>query len=268
LGAFRTPGTDDKVILFLRKVMDDPQSPLWLAADAVEAYGNLNFASNEQADVANAVKSIGSIVSRFFKADIAAIDDYISSIKFNRLLVKKSGESANQAANENVVSEDFGGMAGALSQRRGSAADRDEEAERANRTNDVEVPNYKINDVRQRTKSIVFIARRALDGLPPRRKNETKPPENLKKRADAETTKVIEQMVTALDRVMDETDLAPEGAATSTSRFAVVNDPPPPRTNDERLRDSLKAGIEALESAIGMQAPADGQTEIKAAVGG
>jgi hypothetical protein len=269
LGAFRSPGTDGKVVAALRKVLDDPQSPLWVAADAVDADGSLAFASAEQADVPNAVKSIGGVVNRFFKADIAAMDDYISSIKFNRLLVKKSGESTNQVATDNVAPDDFGGMAGALAQRRGNATDRDEQAERATRTNDVEVPNYKINDIRQRTKSIVFIARRALDGLPPRRRNETKPPENLKKMAgaDAETVKVIDQIVAALDRVMSETDLGPE-VAQSTSRFAVVNEPQRPRTNDERLRDSLKAGIEAVDAAIGMQAPADGQTEIKAAVGG
>jgi hypothetical protein len=265
LGAFRAPGTDGKAVVALRKVLDDPQSPLWLAADAVEAYGNIRFASPEQADVPNAVKSIAAVVNRFFQADIQAIDDYVDSIKENRMIAKRSTEATEQRQGD--TGGDDLGAAGAALRGRGGQADERREAAAATGT-EVEVPNYKINDVRQRTKSIVFIARRALDGLPPRRRNEVKPAENLKARADEPTSKIIEQVVTTLDNVMEQTDLPEVKAPSATSQINALERPKPPETNDQRLRNLLKNAISSIESALGGAAPADGQQAIKAAVGG
>ncbi len=268
LGKFRVPGADGKAVASLRKILDDQTAPLWLAADAIEAYGNIRFASPEQADVANVVKSIGMIVSRFFKADIQSIDDYVAAIKENRMIATRSTETDKpEAASTSGGDEDAlrsgGGGAGAK-----AAAGASSTASQTSRSGSmVEFPNYKINDVRQRTKTIVFIARRALDGLAPKRRNEVKPPENLKALADPATAKVIEQLVAGLDNVMVQTDLAPPKAPSATAIVAAGQKPPKAESNEERLRKSLNAGISAVESAIGVNAPAD-QPVIKSALGG
>ncbi len=270
LGAFRTPGTDGKAVVALRKILDDPTTPLLLAADAVEAYGNMVFTSAEQANVANAVKSIGSIVSRYLKADIQEIDNYIAGIKDNRMINKRA--NATSETNQSAAASDESGAASGSGAAGGKSQAKSEAATQStsHADNSVKVPNYKINDARQRSKYIVFISRRALDGLAPKRRNEVKQPENLKKlaAADPATTKVIEQMVAALDKVMEQTDLAPIKTPVNTTSASALLEPKKPETNDERLRNSLKAGIMSIETAIGVNAPVEQQPVIKSAIGG
>ena len=193
LGAFRAPGAAGGAIAALRTVLDDPETPLMLAADAIDAYGLIRFPAPEQADVANVVKSIGQIANRFFTADVQSIDEYIGLIKDNRLIASKSDDSTRNAggSGSSEVMENLGiGQRGAK-KCKGDGASTKKGAEKIN------FPAYKINDVRQRSKYISFIARRALDGLAPKRKNEVKQPENLKALADPATQKTIEQMVAA-----------------------------------------------------------------------
>lgn len=266
LGAFRSPGADGKAVASLRKILDDPETPLWLAADAVEAYGAVRFASAEQADVANSVKSIAAIVNRFLKSDIQAMDDYVASIRENRAIEKRSTETA--------ATDDGAGAAeglrgrGGPPQGKGAAGDITSDSGSGEGIDIIEIPNYKINDVRQRTKSIVYTARRALDGAAPKRKNEVKPPENLKALADAGTAKLIEQIVAALDKVMEETDLAPPKAVPAATQVATGEKPAKPPTSDERLRNSLSTAITSLEAAIGVAGPENRQPTTKSAVGG
>jgi hypothetical protein len=269
LGALRSPGTDGKAVAALRKVLDDQTTPLNLAADAVKAYGTMAFASPEQADVPGAVKSIGKIVERFFSADVNSIEGYVARIKSNRLLESRATQTAGNDANAQSGDDleglgASGGGGSGKGGRRGSSA--------ANPETDgvpkVDVPNYKLNDVRQRAKYIAFVARRALDGMAPRRRNEVKQPENLKRLADPQTAKIIEQIVAALDKVMEQADLAPVKAPAQTTQTDVLNEPPKPETNDERLRNSLKAGIASIKTALGDNPPAEDQPVLKSAIGG
>ncbi len=270
LGAFRAPGTDGKTVVALRKILDDKDTPIMLAADAIDAYGTMRFASAEQADVANSIKSVGRIVNKFFMADVKSIEDYISSIKDNQLIAKKSREtSSNQQGDATNEQEGFG-LGTGTGRGSGRVKGAGGGSSAASAVQKVKVPNYKINDVRQRSKYIVFIARRALDGLAPKRKNEVRQPENLKKWAagDPITTKAIEQIVAALDKVMEQTDLAPPKTPIITNPIVSLDEPKKPETNDERLRNSLNAGISAIETAIGVNAPVEQQPGIKSAIGG
>ena len=269
LGKFRAPGADGKAVIALRNILDDQTAPLWLAADAIEAYGDMVFVDAAQAEVPKAVKSIGMTVSRFFKADLQSLDDYIAAIRENRMIDKRSKESDKADTNAGDATGEEGGTSSGVAAGKGTAGGRGSANPTAEASAKVEVPNYKINDVRQRSKSIVFIARRALDGLAPKRRSEVKPPENLKKLAvaDPETVKVIDQMVMALDTVMVQTDLAPPKAVAATTTVVTGRKPEKPESNDERLRNSLKAGISAVESVIGVTAPAE-QPTTKSALGG
>lgn len=266
LGAFRVPGADGKILGALKKVLEDEKSPLWISADAVEAIGNMRVNASDQVDVSGVVKLIGSVVSRFLKADIQSIDEYIAAIRENRMIARRSVEETSDAADAGAAPDESGATSGSL-QGKGNAGDAGAALTQTTQAAaPVDVPNYKINDVRSRTKFIVFVARKALDGLPPRRRSEQKKPENLKAVADAETAKMIEQLVAAMDKVMDETDLAPVTAATPTSQVAAAQGPPKTVTLDERLRKSLEVAIGSLESAI---AAAEGaQPAVQSAVGG
>lgn len=269
LGAFRTPGTDGKAVVALRKILDDPNVPLWLGADVIEAYGAMRFANPEQAEVAKVIKPIGMIASRFFKADVQSIDDYIAGIKENRMIAKKSTETDKPAADAGNADTEGGTASGNITQGKG-AGDKGGGAANLNQAaqagNTVEVPIYKINDVRQRAKTIAFVARTALDGPAPRRKNEVKQPENLKAFADPDTAKVIDELVAALDKVMEQTDLAPPKAPSAADALKTGNKPQKPETNDERLRNSLNAAITTVDSVIGV-APAE-PAAIKSSIGG
>jgi hypothetical protein len=266
LGAFRVPGADGKILSALKRVLEDENSPLWISADAVEAIGNMRVNPSDQVDVSGVAKLIGAVVSRFLKADIQDIDNYIASIRENRSIARRSVEETSDAANAGAAPDESGAASGSL-QGKGNAGDAGAALSQTTQAAaPVDVPNYKINDVRSRTKFIVFVARKALDGLPPRRRTEQKQPENLKALADAETAKMIDQLVAAMDKVMSETDLAPVAAATPTSQVVAAQGPPKLVTLDERLRKSLEVAISSLESVI--EAGQGAQPAAQSALGG
>jgi len=184
------------------------------------------------------------------------------------MIAKRASESGgNSGSTEDDLGDLGAGSGTGKGKRRGGAAGGGDSSENKG-VGKVDLPNYKINDVRQRSKYISFTARRALDGLAPKRKNEVKQPENLKALADPATQKTIEQMVAALDKVMEQTDLAPPKAPPLGSALVTLDEPKKPETNDERLRNALKSGISSIESIIGIAAPSEQQAIIKSAVGG
>jgi hypothetical protein len=209
-------------------------------------------------------------VSKALKSDVQMIDNYVNSIKNNQLIAKRANatsttQSGQAAPDEGgTTSAAAGGGVGKKGSGGGDATAA--AAGTSGTTSAVQLPNYKINDVRQSSKYIAFVARRALDGLAPRRKNEVKQPENLKAQADPATAKVIEQMVAALDKLMEETDLATPKTPAVNPALLTTEGQKKPESIDERLRNSLKTGINAIELAIGI-APANQPPAVRSAVG-
>ena len=123
LGALRQPGSDGRVAAALRQMIQNADTPLWLGLDAVDAYGRLQFPDPAQADATATVQAVGAALSRWLAHERGEIDQYLISIKENKLLAERSKPEARRAAGEEQGGVDEGigaggGIGGAAEARR------------------------------------------------------------------------------------------------------------------------------------------------------
>ncbi len=208
LGGLARPGDSGQVVACLKKLIENEKTPTLLVADAIAAYGGLQFTDLAQADAGPMAALIGKRLSAMLVADARSIDDYLYQIKEKRMLDQKTTEDTQKSGQGDDAGNDVGasGGGGGLGKKTSSSGPK------ISANAEIVFPNYQVNDIRQRAKAMTYICRRALDGNAPRRRTDTKPPENLKKFADESTQQSITRLVDVLDRVMDETSLSAKAA--------------------------------------------------------
>ena len=226
LGAFGQTGNSNEVGQAIAKVIADEKEALWLRCSAVEAYGKLRFNNASEADVDTTTKSIAKYVSTSLRDDSKYISDYIYMMKEKEMLISHAKENAdgNQRGPGN---KGMGGMPPG----KGGAGSRPQQPQQqqqqrpgrgrlgaldpgdvdgnsgegspvnAKAESGVAFPNYRLNLIKQRVKTIVYSARVTLGGTPtrPGRPQTDKGLAGLT--SDADQVQMLNQLVAKMDEI-------------------------------------------------------------------